>query len=126
MEGCYSVSLGDRPVGKVEVRRKGLYYHFHCRCRLPEDSISRLCVSCGEERESLGILAPLDGGFGLDTKLPAKRFGPGKPVFSIMPNKQKSFGSFAPVYPEEPFSYMADLKRGYLSRQNGELGIQIE
>ena len=69
MEENYGVYFGNRPVGKVQVTRQGLYYHFLCRCELTGDVMCRLWVTCADKRESLGLVVPVDGGFGLKVKL---------------------------------------------------------
>ena len=40
LEENYGVYFGNRPVGKVQVTRQGLYYHFLCRCELTGDAVS--------------------------------------------------------------------------------------
>ena len=75
LEENYAVYFGNRPVGKVQVTRQGLYYRFLCRCELTGDVMCRLWVSCADKRESLGLVVPVDGGFGLSTSLPVKRLG---------------------------------------------------
>ena len=126
MEGSYGVCFGNRQVGKVTVQRKGLYYRFQCRCRLPENGVSRLRISCGKVQENLGVLTPEGDGFCLDTKLPVKRFGEEIPVFTVVPKSERAEGTYVPVYPEEPFSYISELKRAYLVRKNGGLGIVLK
>lgn len=125
MEGTYGVYFGGDQAGKVQVIRQGLYYCFHCRCRLTGAVMCRLEVSCGGKRESLGILVPMDGSFGLDTKIPAKRLGEGKPEFIIVPKHEKCENPFIPIYPEEPFAYIERLKDGFLAWQNGQAGVVI-
>ena len=114
--------LWDRPVGKVEVTREGLYYRFRCRCKLEEDTVCR--VTAG--RESLGILVPCGDGFELRTKLPAKRFGDTAPEFRLVPNKPVLEGKFIPIKPEEPFAYLERLKEAYLEYRGNEMGIYIK
>ena len=126
MEGNYGVHLGNRPVGKVSVCRQGLYYRFSCRCQLTEGIVCRLRVSCGDRQENLGILVPMDGGFGLETRLPVKRLGEGVPDFTLVPKHESGSVTFVPVYPEEPFAYISRLKKGYLARKDGKLGIVLE
>ena len=125
MEGIYGVYFGKQLSGKVQVIRQGLYYRFICRCRITGDVVCRLCVSCADHQENLGILVPVEDGFGLDTKLPVKRLGPGKPVFSLLPRHHSGEGSFVPIYPEEPFAYISRLKEAYLVRKNGQAGIML-
>lgn len=122
----YGVLLGTQSVGKVTVTRQGLYYHFSCRCRLTGEIIYRLRILCGDSQESLGVLVPVGGGFGLDTKLAVKRLVEGEPSFLLVPKHEKSTLLFVPVYPEEPFSYIARLKDAFLARKNGEMGIMIK
>ncbi len=125
MEGQFSVTIGQKPVGKVLVVRKGLYYHFSCSCDLSGEIIYRLMVSSGAARENLGILVPKEGGFGLDTKLPVKRIGEGALSFWLMPKQGDRTGTFVPISPEEPFAYISRLKESFFVLQNGQPGISI-
>ena len=125
MEGNYSVYFGNSQCGKVQVLRQGLYFRFICRCRLSSDILCRLQLDCGDIREDLGILVPVDGGFGLDKKIPAKRIGEGIPSFRITANTEKNREQFVPICPEEPFAYIARLKESYLVRRDGQTGILI-
>lgn len=85
----------------------------------------RLEVSCGGNRENLGIVIPMDGGFGLDTKIPVKRIGEGQLHFFLMPKHEVPAGRFVPISPEEPFAYIARLKESYLVRKEGQVGVMI-
>ena len=113
-------------MGKAQVLRQGLYYAFRCRCRLPEGEVFRLCVTCGERKENLGVVIPMDGGFGLDTKIPVKRLGEGSMEFRLLSKRTSSEGVFVPICPEEPFQYISRLKESFLIRKNGQLGIKVE
>lgn len=125
MEGNYGVYFGKQMAGKVQVQRLGLYYRFQCRCQLSGDIVCRLSVRCGDKRESLGVVVPMDGSFGLDTKVPVKRLGEGEMMFSLVPKHEVEPGKFIPISPEEPFAYIARLKKGYLARRYGKIGIQL-
>lgn len=122
LEGNYGVYFADNLCGKVQVRKQGLYYLFVCRCQLSGDVICCLkAVFPGEERK-LGILVPMDGGFGLQRKVPVKHFD-GKPLrFIVSVKGEESAGLFAPIYPDEPFMYIEKLKDGYLARKNKQIG----
>ena len=122
MEENYGVYFGNRPVGKVQVTRQGLYYHFLCRCELTGDVMCRLWVTCADKRESLGLVVPVDGGFGLNTSLPIKRLGEGELTFSLLPKHDKPAGKFIPISPEEPFAYIERLKQSYLVRKGEQVG----
>ena len=123
MEGSYGVYFGNQLAGKVTVQRQGLYYRFNCRCRMTGETVCRLRVICGDKQENLGILVPMDGGFGLDTKLPVKRLGGGQPEFTLIPKHERSAGTFVPIYPEEPFAYISRLNDAYLAVKNGQTGV---
>lgn len=122
MEGNYDILLWDKPVGTAKVSREGLYYRFHCRCSMTEDTLCRVNVGT----ESLGILVPMGDGFGLDTKLPMKRFAGIVPEFRLVPNKPVLEGKFIPIKPEEPFSYIERLKDAYLTQREAQLGIIVK
>lgn len=125
LEGNYPVFFGSEPIGKVQVLRQGLYYGFHCRCRLTGSVVCRLFGVWEGGEENLGVLIPMGDGFGLDTKLPAKRFPQGEIRFSVTPKGQTGNRTFYPILPEEPFGYIQRLKEGFLDRQNGQLGLAI-
>ena len=125
MEGTYDVLVSSRPVGQVHVTRQGLYYHFRCTCQLTGDVVCKLRVACEGREENLGVLVPSGGRFVLETKVPVKRLGRGKPEFRVVPNRVKLTESFIPIRPEEPFAYIERLKDAYLARQNGQIGVII-
>ena len=125
MEATYPLFFGGQAVGKVRLAREGLYYRFSCRCRLSGEVVCRVMVSWGGSRESLGVLAPMGDGFGLETKVPAKRFGEGKPEFTVMPSRPPAGEKFVPIYPEEPFSYIERLKEGFLAVRDGQVGVVL-
>lgn len=125
MEGNYPVLLGEQSIGKVQVLRQGLYYRFICRCQLTGEVIYKLVVTCQDHQENLGICVPVSGGFGIDTKLPVKRLGEGVPTFRAVPKHTELEGKFVPVYPDEPFAYIARLKDAYFARQEEQIGVVI-
>lgn len=125
MVGDYDVYFGSQSCGRVQVRRQGLYYCFACRCQLTGEVVCRLYVSCGGKRENLGVVVPMDGGFGLNTRVPVKRIGEGEPEFTLIPKHEAPSGQFVPIIPEEPFSYIERLKTSFLVRKYGQIGILI-
>ena len=121
----YEVFFGKDKAGKVQVLREGLYYRFFCRCQLSGDVVCRLLVRCGEKQENLGVVVPMGDGFGLEKKVPVKHLGEENMEFFLMPKCDHIGGEFVPIYPEEPFSYIARLKDAFLARQNGQMGAVI-
>lgn len=126
MEGNYPVYFGKQAVGRVMVRREGLYYRFCCRCTLTGEVVCRLAVICEGEPVHLGILVPVGESFGLDTSLPVKRIGEIEPEFQVMPGRAVTNGRFVPIKPEEPFAYIAKLKDAFLAYQNGQAGVILK
>lgn len=125
MEGTYELTRGDQHVGVVQVSRQGLYLHFSCRCDLSGTEICKVLMRCGGQEENLGVLVPVEGRFGLEKKLPAKRLGQGTPEFCLVTRQEQSDFRFVPIYPEEPFAYLHRLENAFLARQDGHLGIVI-
>ena len=121
----YDVFLGKDKVGKVQVLREGLYYRFLCRCRLSGEVVCRLLIRCGEKQENLGPVVPIGDGFGLEKRLPVKHLGEGEMEAYLMPKQDVVSGKFVPIYPEEPFGYIARLKDAFLARQKGQPGVVI-
>ena len=116
------LTLGGKAVGKVQVVRQGLYYTFHCRCRISKDQPVRLLAQCGAQQEDLGVLVPLEGGFGLDIKRPVKHLGEGEIRFTLASRHEVPQSHFVPISPEEPFAYLQRLKDAYLETKNGQIG----
>lgn len=126
MEENYDVYLGDKPIGKAWMTREGLYRRIRCRCQLTGEVICKLTVTCGKNQESLGVLVPMEGDFGLETRIAAKKLGEEEPHFRVMPRHEELRGKFVPLAPEEPFRYIARLKDAYLERRNGQVGVVIK
>ena len=125
MEGTYDVMLGTQKMGTVTVRGQGLYWQFSCRCPLSGEVMYHLTVQVGNSCEDLGILTPLDGQFGINTKLAMKRLEQGSPVFTLHAKRRGQSGLFVPVRPEEPFAYLHRLQEAYLFMQNQQMGILL-
>ena len=123
MEAEYVLWDGQSEIGKVQVSRRGLYYRFVCRCRISGELIYRLMVKCGDTYISAGVLVPVEDGFGLDKKIPVKKFDGEDFVFSIRPYHGTSLDGFYPICPEEPFAYLERLGCAYLTTRQGKCYI---
>lgn len=119
----YEVYMGKTAVGKVQVTREGLYYHFVCRCRLDGDNVRKLSVKCGDVVQKLGVLVPVGDGFGLEKRIPVKHIGVGVFSFLISPCHNGVSEMFIPLSPEEPFAYIERLEDAFLYIQGGKTGI---
>lgn len=125
MVGTYDIYRGNEVVGTARVEKQGLYYHICCRCKVSGEGMRRIVVTCGKTRHDLGICVPMDGTFGVDKKIPCKKFGGESPEFLLLPKYPGVQGKFVPVYPDEPFAYMTRLKDAYLQVRDGQPGIVI-
>lgn len=123
MEGTYDLMLSAEKIGLVRVTRQGLYYHFSCRCALSGEMMYHLAVNWDGGSENLGLLMPMDGQFGIETRLPAKRLGQGSLTFSLQPKHRAVKGLFVPICADEPFAYLHRLENAYLATQHQQLGI---
>lgn len=125
MNGTYPVYLGGETVGKAEIERQGLYLRISCRCRFSGAVIYKLLLRCGSGEENLGVLVPEGDGFCLSTRIPVKRLGEGEPSFRAVPRHTGAAGRFVPVYPDEPFAYLTELKNAYLEIRGGQMGVRL-
>ena len=125
MIGTYEIRRGTERVGWATVEKQGLYYRICCRCSIGGEGMRRIVMTCGKIREDLGICVPVNGEFGMETKIPCKRFGKETPEFSLLPKYPGVQGKFVPVYPDEPFAYMTRLKGAFLEVRDGQPGIVI-
>ena len=125
MEGTYPILLGGEPIGQASVEKRGLYYHFSCKCDLSGEVIYRITVQTGEKTENLGIPVPEEDLFTLTAKLPASRFEEGNMVFRAVPRHTGLEGKFVPLSPDSPFPYLTRLHNAFLERRNGELGVVL-
>ena len=121
----YPVFSGDKEIGKVFVKRQGLYYCICCRCALTGSARYKLLAECGENRVDLGLCVPQSGKFGVDTKIPIKRLGEGELYFRLIPKHQTADGTFVSVTSDEPFAYIRQLRNAHLAKQDGHLGIVL-
>ena len=118
MDGIYDVLFGGEPVGKAFVDRQGLYYRFRCRCGLPGEGMYRIRVICGAGQQDLGILVPMEGDFGLQTRLPVKLFEGDQPRFLAVPRHGPVRENMISVYPEEPYAYIQRMKAAFLASRH--------
>ena len=126
MEGNWIVLFNNETIGRCNVERRGLYCHISCRCGKVGDGICRLMLQCGDGVVDLGILVPMDGGFGLEKRLPAKNLPEGQPHFRVKAVDQRAEDNFVPVRAGEPFAYLSRLQTARFARRDGEAGVILD
>lgn len=138
----YDITYETESVGTAKVEKQGLYYSFSCRCSLPEEGLYRIHAICDAAREDLGICVPMDGLFGMDKKLPAKRLGEGPMRFELVHKdwspqeitavqepelpQQEEESLFIPVSEEEPFEYLDKLEDAVMEVREDEIGVVLQ
>lgn len=122
MVGNYPLTGAE---GSVSVTREGLYHRFSCRYTGSQGDIQRLVAITDHGRLDLGICVPVDGGFGVDKRIPRAKTGDGIPEFRLV-KASAGNGIFVPVYPYEPFVYVSKLKGAFLEIRGGKAGIRIQ
>ena len=124
MEGTYPICQDSQVIGQAHITRRGLYYHFACRLRLPEKKICRLEVVCGGKTETLGVPMPEGNWFSVSKSVPVSRFPEGTPTIRIAQAPAQG-ERFVPVDPEKPFAYLSCLTNARLEIRNGQPGVII-
>ena len=125
MEIHSDILLADKPIGTAKIKKEGLYYNFRCKCRLSGQVICRLVAYCGENRQNLGICVPMDGEFGVQTRIPVKRLGEGTLVVRAEPNHGTVSERFVPIRAEEPFAYIDKLQNAFFAYRNKQPGVVL-
>lgn len=126
MTGKWNVEWNGRKVGTCTVEQQGLYRRFVCRCGKTAQGICRLVMKCGDYTLDLGILVPVDGGFGLEKRIPVKNLPAGEPEFMVAPQDCGRLPEFIPVRIGEPFAYLDRLREARFALRNGEPGILLD
>ncbi len=121
----YSIRSGEETIGKVLVKLQGLYYRICCRCQLTGTVWYKLLARCGDNTVDLGLCIPVDGGFGVDTRIPIKRLGEGELTFRLVPKHNPLEGKFVQISPDEPFRHIRQLQKAHLARQDGHIGVVL-
>ena len=126
LEGNYPIYLDGKIVGQAAVSREGLYWRFRCQCRRSWEVVSRLYVTDGEKTECLGVPVPEGTVFRLDTRIPQKKLGEEKFRRYVRPDRGQVDEFFAPIRPEEPFTYLSRIKAAYLAHRDGQIGAMMK
>ena len=121
----YELTVGTKAVGKAHTYEEGLYLHIYCRAQLKGGGMYRLAAMIDGRRESIGILAPVGDGYGLERKIPLKRLQGESLRFQLVPAHEKMEGRFIPISPQEPFSYLEVLKDAYMEKRKDQVGVVI-
>lgn len=119
----FDVMLNERTVGTASVNREGLYYHFSCKCILPDKDIHAIWVLWEGGSRKLGVCVPEGRYAYLNTKVPVKYIPGGKLYFRIDHREELDF---YPVDPDVAFAHMDKLTKARFAEVNGKPGLVIK
>ena len=68
---------------------------------------------------SLGVCVPMDGAFGINTRVPMKTVGDGPIYLRAIPKHKACNGEFIPIRADEPFNYIEKLEKAQYSVSDG-------
>ena len=124
MDGTWNVNFEGRIVGTCRIWREGLYARFSCRCNRVAEDICRLFLCCGEVTVDLGILVPVENGFGLDRRLPLRSLpDESYPEFCIRLPERPLVGKFIPVKEGEAFCALSRLADARFGKKDAAVGV---
>ena len=119
----FDVHVGSERIGAVRVWEDGLYLRFSCRCAISGDVMFSLKLRGRAGEVDLGLLAPMDGSFGLEKRISRKQVGEEPWCFFLRPRHKALDQRFIPIRAEEPFAYLHRLEQCFMAVRDGEAGI---
>lgn len=114
MDECYPVFWNKQVVGKVKLRKEGLYYSLEGQCKLTEKMVYRLYIKTNVQPQSLGILAPAQGYYTLKKHIPVKELNAGNVEFYLISERDRDNG--CALNPEMEISYLSKLENAYFCK----------
>lgn len=117
----YPIYFAQERIGTAKVIQEGLYYRICCLCEI-SGSIPFCVKVTGSAEADLGLCVPMEGCFGIETRIPVKRVGIGKLQFRAMP-RHTARAELTAVSPDEPFGYITRLKDAYLIKRDALTGV---
>ncbi len=116
----YPIYSGSEMIGTACITQEGLYYKIRCRCCLSGEVIYKVMITGADFCEDLGVCVPVDGGFGLCTRIPVKRIAEKQLHFCAVPRHKKGMQKTFAVVEGSPFAYIAKLEKAFLVRKGGD------
>ena len=114
----YDVFYISKKIGEVIITTEGLFKRIRCKCILPDASIWRLFVKCGDAIIDLGICVPT-AAFAVDKRVSGKLLNDDLLHFTIETNIVKNTRSGYDVSEDVPFQNIEKLEFAKFSKENG-------
>lgn len=126
LTNAYDLMMAGEKLGCVMVSEEGLYHHISCRCHISGEVMMQLVLHNIEGDQTIGLLVPMDGQFGLEKRIAKKRMGQGTFTFVLRPRHDRVDDRFVPIRPEEPFAYLKHLEHAVFAVRNGQAGLRLK
>lgn len=124
MQMC-KVWMGGEVAGSVCITKEGLYTRFLCQCKLPDNDIYRLLLTCNGLNTDLGICVPQGEYYMVNKVVKSRQIGDGEMCFRITSTTEKNKDRFIPMLSDKPFDYISQLENMMLCVDNHGYGIII-
>ena len=121
----YPIRFGKDTIGKATIAKVGLYYCITCICNLPDGTISRIVVKCGDRNCDLGICVPEASGFTLTKHISIKQLGEGEMEFYII-RDLPVHNNLISISETEWFTYIDMLEQARFLRIDGKPYIKLD
>ena len=118
----FDVRYNNEIVGRVTVKKEGLYYVLSCRCK-PLDGILRLVLHRDDVTVPIGVCAPEGSGMGITRKLPTKRMGLPPWQFALSDGNGEVF---VPLGGELPTAVLQNIENARFCNRNGKPGLRFD
>lgn len=122
----FEITYNDVPVGTAAIEKTGLYWKIQCLCNIKSEAFFMVYATGREKSLCLGMLAPEKGKLALRRSIACKQLPLDIIRFHVAPKRPKEKIHFAPIYPEEPFSYLQRLKNSRLEVRQNIKGIALD
>ena len=119
----FDVYEKDLVVGTVILGRRGLYWAVSCRCDAEKGRGKRLIAEVDAGCVDLGLLYPVDGGFGLETSVAVKTLGEGRMCFRLENRAEET--RFVALDPLKAFAYLHLLEQCRFAVRDGVSGLLL-
>ena len=122
----YIVYMGDEPIGTGQIQKDGLYLIISANCKLSGQVPHRLIASWEDKELELGIFVPNRENYEMKTRIAAKKWGRGEPVFRVVPKHNRLPANFVPISIQEPFRWIDQLEKATFGVKDGISGVIIQ
>jgi len=128
LEGNWTVTYDGREIGRCEIHRLGLYYHFTSCCMRVSSQVTRLYLRCDGKEVDLGIFVPQEDRLILEKRIAIKHLPKGRPAFFVKITGQRNTEAvhFIPVCEDMPLQCLQKLHDARFTVRNGVVGILIK